>query len=545
MNACQREIIPLQREKDAARENLSRALQVPDLKPDQVLAAVNLRRSVLGLAPIAMLDPETSLRDGLAATAAPTQLHQIPKAQAAADIAKLRDVMAVVTGIETAARSTRAIGELTALDADPAVASGVARERLLQSALNFIEGETCPICDTPWEPEDLRKLICGKLQHLDTISRRRADTEKIIEPIIVTLNSLRDALAALARYGALVGPPVDIKSLQNFRLVLARRVKALDDFLPLSTSISTLQDLATIPSDVLDVVATIDAAVAAIPEPTEQDAARDYLTISQERLETYRDVARRHKQAEGHAMLTRKVYDTYAKVSTDVLNGIYKQVAERFSKLYQIVNHEDEGAFTAHLTPSVGKLGFDVDFYGRGMFPPGAYHSEGHQDGVGLCLYLALMEHLLGDSFTFAVLDDVLMSVDVGHRREVCTLLKEGFPVTQFILTTHDDIWLRHMKTAGLISPQAFIHFRSWNVDQGPTEWDGRDVWGEINDDDLGRNDVRAAAARLRHYLEFISTEICHRLRARVEFRGDAQFQLGDLLPAATSGSSLTKDSHL
>jgi len=68
----------------------------------------------------------------------------------------------------------------------------------------------------------------------------------------------------------------------------------------------------------------------------------------------------------------------------------------------------DEDTFEARLTPSMGKLGFDVDFYGRGHFPPGAYHSEGHQDGMGLCLYLALMRHLLGDGFSLAVLDDVL-----------------------------------------------------------------------------------------------------------------------------------------
>lgn len=52
------------------------------------------------------------------------------------------------------------------------------------------------------------------------------------------------------------------------------------------------------------------------------------------------------------------------------------------------------------------------------------------------------MEHLLGDRFTFAVLDDLLMSVDAGHRREVCTLLKTKFPNTQFVLTTHDNVWL-------------------------------------------------------------------------------------------------------
>ena len=88
------------------------------------------------------------------------------------------------------------------------------------------------------------------------------------------------------------------------------------------------------------------------------------------------------------------------------------------------------------------------------------------------------------------------------------------------------------MKSAGLIASNAFIHFRTWNVEHGPTEWDDRDIWEEI-EKAVERDDVRAAAGLLRHYLEFVSAEICHYLRAPVEFRGDAQFQLGDLLPPA------------
>jgi hypothetical protein len=216
-----------------------------------------------------------------------------------------------------------------------------------------------------------------------------------------------------------------------------------------------------------------------------------------------------------------------------VLAGIYAAVEKNFVSLYGFMNRDDEDEFKAQLIPSMGKLGFDVDFYGRGFFPPGAYHSEGHQDGMGLCLYLALMRHLQGNGFTFAVLDDVLMSVDAGHRREMCALLKKEFPNTQFIMTTHDPIWLRHMRTEGLIGSRDAVQFKSWNIDQGPTVWDDRDVWAEI-EDHLKVNDVRNAAALLRHYLEFISTELCDRLRAPVGFRGDARYQLGELLPAAT-----------
>jgi hypothetical protein len=151
---------------------------------------------------------------------------------------------------------------------------------------------------------------------------------------------------------------------------------------------------------------------------------------------------------------------------------------------------------------------------------------------MGLCLYLALMRHLLGNTFTFAVLDDVLMSVDAGHRREVCNLLREQFPDTQFILTTHDPIWLGHMQAAGLVTSSTSMHFRTWDVDHGPTEWDDRDI-SEGIDDALKRNDVRSAATLLRSYLEYASAQICHKLRAPVEFRGDARFELGDLLPSA------------
>ena len=45
------------------------------------------------------------------------------------------------------------------------------------------------------------------------------------------------------------------------------------------------------------------------------------------------------------------------------------------------------------------------------MYPPAAYHSEGHQDGMGVCLYLALMKRRSATTSTIASLDDVVMSV--------------------------------------------------------------------------------------------------------------------------------------
>jgi recombinational DNA repair ATPase RecF len=530
-NSCKKELIPLTQEKTQAHEQLLSGLEILQLSPAKLLEAVNARRLLLELNPIKTLESDTSIKDGLIVAKGAVPKQTIPKIQAIADIKKTNELVRDISSPETISLCKAINEELTALNLDPIASQGVKKEQFLQSALALIDGEACPVCDTSWNSNKLKSLINEKLKHFEEVTKKRVIVEKQLEPVKTLLRQFQDTLSTIHKYGALANI-TSIQKIQTFISSLGLKRQQLESFLPIEKSIATLQNITVIPKELLSALTDVEKYVAAIPDPTKQDAARDYLTIGQERLEKYRNVLSRLKRAEERAALTLKIYETYAQASTKVLDGVYKKVEKDFSSLYREINVKDEEKFDAHLTPSMGKLGFDVNFYGRGYFPPGAYHSEGHQDSMGLCLYLALMRHLLGDSFKFAVLDDVLMSIDTGHRREVCNLLKKQFPKTQFILTTHDDVWLRHMKTAGLISQGSSVLFRKWNVDQGPTEWDQRDIWKEI-DDEVQNNNIRAASALLRNFMEYISSEICNKLRAKVEFRADNQFQLGDLLPRA------------
>ncbi|MEO0853829.1 MAG: chromosome segregation protein SMC, partial [Cyanobacteria bacterium J06648_11] len=195
---------------------------------------------------------------------------------------------------------------------------------------------------------------------------------------------------------------------------------------------------------------------------------------------------------------------------------------------------DDEAAFKAKLQRESGSVDLDVDFYGRGLFPPVAYHSEGHQDGMGLCLYLALMEQILSASFSFAVLDDVVMSVDTSHRKEFCRLLREKFKDTQFIITTHDKVWLSQMRSAGLINRKSAVTFSRWSVDDGPFFAELKEVWEEL-DTLLGDEKIAAAAATLRRYLESVSCELADRLGAQIPYRQDGDYDLGEVMPGVVS----------
>ena len=134
---------------------------------------------------------------------------------------------------------------------------------------------------------------------------------------------------------------------------------------------------------------------------------------------------------------------------------------------------------------------------------------------MGVCLYLALMKRLFGERFTFALLDDVVMSVDADHRYQFCKLLKTQFPDTQFIITTHDRLWAEQMKSAGLVTAKTSVAFHSWTIDTGPlVESNRRNLGGDRCA--LAKGKVEAAAAALRHHLEYVSRLFADQLGATV-----------------------------
>lgn len=540
-NACRNALPPLERAETEATKQLTTALDVTQLTKAAVLAVVNPHRQALGLVPFTELTPTTPLTDGLATTGAGATPQQLPKAQATSDLVAAREALASLAVDPFVTTAAALVPRLKALAADPTSEAAVKREALLTNALDLYNGEQCPTCDTPFTPEAFVSHLQEKLAHLKDVAEQRAGLTKDIAPLLTAIHAAGTGLAAIIPYGGQLQPAVDCKPLADFKQVLLGRYQQIQALVPLDDTIAVLEAA----HDLASLIPTLDAltaGVAALPEPTSQDAARQFLTIAEERLIHFRAARKAHAIGRDKSTRAARVHSIFNTATTKALEAIYTQVQDRFSEFYRELNKDDESEFTAKLIPSLGRLGFDVDFYGRGQFPPGAYHSEGHQDGMGLCLYLALMSHLLGEGFTIAVLDDVLMSVDKGHRREVCALLKSRFPNTQFIFTTHDDVWLRHMRSEGIITDKNVAHFKTWSVDAGPVEWTHDTVWDEI-DAQLAESNVSGASGTLRRYLEYFAGEASHRLRGKVEYRGDGQFMLGDLLPGALSamGEGLKK----
>jgi hypothetical protein len=397
--------------------------------------------------------------------------------------------------------------------------------------MELVEDAACPLCDLSWDRvEDLRAHLVAKLARSESAADLQRRIANGAASARTELGSIRELARSVGRYAQSDGDAELPHRLQAWFDDLTEFVSVINTVDGAAAEVERLRsDPLAVSAELRTGLDVLLAALRAKPDLTVTAEARRFLTVAQERWTRVRLARAGAAEAAAAQTTAKAVYETYCAASDQALTTLYKTVENDFATYYRQINAEDEGTFTAALDPSGGKLELEVDFYGIGMFPPAAYHSEGHQDGMGVCLYLALVRQLLGSDFRFAVLDDVVMSVDTSHRRQFCKLLKDTFPEVQFVITTHDNVWARQMQTEGLISRNAHAHFYGWTVDGGPVYEQGGDVWSRI-DADLAADDVAGAAHKLRRYMEAMAADIAESIQASVPYRADASHDLGELL---------------
>jgi len=521
------------KERTDASNDLAAALGIPTLKSEELLIQVNKRRETLELPPIESLEAQTSLKDGLSVATAKAK-STFSKSIALADLLSCSELLDAFSSTDSIKNVAILIDRINKLKESGEYEKGVEKQELLDRALRLVDEENCPVCETEWKPDDLVSLIKDKMSKLEGVVSEKRKLSGELEPVSTTCSTLEKSLRKAVNIGTSLDPKENVDHLEaasDHFLDSSKEIKKITD---LDEVVAALEQMRSHDSAAKENLAKLRERVQALPDTSERDAARDFLVEVDVRLGRYREARRKEQKAIADAETTEIVFETFKNTYADGLNQIYVDIQDGFAKLYSEINKDDEASFAAEMPIQNAGLGLDVDFYGRGKFPPGAYHSEGHQDGMGLCLYLALMTHLYGENFQFCVLDDVLMSVDSGHRRAVCSMLGKEFPNTQFIFTTHDEVWLKNMQSTGLVGSESVVQFRNWNVDSGPTEWVPGDIWNEINQL-VSSNDIAGASAKMRHYLEYIAGELCHELGASVVYRGDHRYALGQLLPNASA----------
>lgn len=512
-----------------ADDVLRRHLDVTVLGREDILAAINRHRQILGLDEITALEPDTDFTAGTLEAVGDGGFN---RGSAIRDVEALHSAIADPDLLShEAVRSV--VRDLSTLDGDPAILEAITRRSIVEKGLRLVDSADCPLCDSDWEDvEALKTHLRAKLAKADEAGalRRRmldggariADEAKRIAALVDTVQPLGER-CGLARLGE------QLKRWSSDLRAFAAGLGAVESLVEQRDRLEGGWSMA--PRALGDQLVDLQQLIESTPDQSASIAARTFLTRAQDRFSAWQSAQREGARAELAAEAGRTVYRTYCDVADAFLSELYRSVEERFSEYYREINAEDEGGFKGKFEQAEASLDLQVAFLDRGLHPPGAYHSEGHQDGMGVCLYLALMKRLLGDRFRFAVLDDVVMSVDRGHRKEFCRLLKTRFPDTQFIITTHDKVWAKQMQTEGLVDSKGGLTLQNWSLETGPIVEQTAGIWDKI-ESDVTRGETPVAAGRLRRHLEYVGGELADRLGAKLPFRGDFSYDSGDLISA-------------
>lgn len=521
---------------EKAKGSVNATVQAPTFSEEVVLKVVNESRTVLGGDPISILF-SSNLKGGIKPPSVVPIKESVNIEMFERDVKNLQNVMLEENQQKIAKIDRELRTLLSIIRSDPKLLKALERRKLTKLGMKLIdETGSCPLCDKQWPPGELHDYLDKRLakakfaeEHQERISALSdsisgyissaiASNQKVIEALQLFKMSkdfprIQSWLEDLEKLSSLLVEVIEKYPDSRFNLEQVQRLLANDEI---------LKDLDNIYSEVKD----------KSPTTSPVQTAWDILTRLEENLKVLEEAKLELETKELSHERAEVLLQSFQEARDTVLGRLYEDIKVRFVDLYKQLHGEDEEKFTATIEPDGASLNFEVDFYGRGTHPPHALHSEGHQDSMGICLFLALTERLTAGLIDLVILDDVVMSVDADHRRDVCHLLKTSFPGRQFLITTHDKTWTNQLKSEGVVEPRSIIEFYNWHIDTGPQVNYEVEMWERI-EQDLQKNDVPSASAKLRRGSEEFFSMVCDSLKAQVIFKLNGKWELGDWLPSA------------
>jgi hypothetical protein len=208
------------------------------------------------------------------------------------------------------------------------------------------------------------------------------------------------------------------------------------------------------------------------------------------------------------------IFDRFVPVQNTALQAVLDKISKDVGTYYTAL-HPKENVDKVRLSV-VGEEGieFEYQFHGTTTYPPMKYMSESHLNSLGICLFLASAK-LFNTASRFLVLDDIVTSFDLGHRRRLLRLIKEQFGDWQIILLTHERLWFdliqKELSQSGWLFKEV-----EWDAENGiqlsPSAADLKVLIEQKRKKHDVSNDIRK-------FLEASLKEICYTLEVKLSFR--------------------------
>lgn len=226
------------------------------------------------------------------------------------------------------------------------------------------------------------------------------------------------------------------------------------------------------------------------------------------------------------------------------LRVVFQDIQKLVMKYYEFLHQTACEIAAVEMKPdsrsATGGLSLAVNFFDTDPSVPELYLSDGHLDSLGICIWLATAARY-NPSGSILVLDDVLTSIDRGHRSRFNLLLNREFNDSQLIITTHDAEWFKEwrfrFRTTG-IKGWTYLELGKWDVHFGPTLRPDGEMFTWLTHK-VNSDEYRFVGGPLRIVTEDFVKDVAHYLKIEIPFNRNGHVELGGLVQ--NSGKELRK----
>lgn len=332
------------------------------------------------------------------------------------------------------------------------IASQVAFKTVWEAAKPLFESatppEACPVCETPIAASAASSANVIK-QHITTNLAELTDyagAKKALDGASAEVVKIKGRLDAAIEM--LVGVcaethPAAAQALKDYRTALA------------AWSDGPAPDSGAVTAQMTAMQTELATAVAEI----EERQGSHTFAQAKTKIDTLIELGKEFRQAARVTAEMVKLLEALNAQSTQVSAAIRAKVQALLDRLQKPMNEifaliQGPGALPIRLElpneddTNQQRLALLVDFAeDRQGVQPGGYFSDSQIHSVALALRLAAILAFNGAA-PIVILDDIVTSYDVDHRRSIVQMLALKFAGHQVIVTTHDERFFLHLKDA-------------------------------------------------------------------------------------------------
>lgn len=463
---CDRKIDTIAENKQSAENHLTDVLDINIVSEASIKKGVNAIREDLRGEPIASLSAVDEFRDGIDSPVEQAS-HPLSRSDTSTRVETLNkwfnsDIESVQNKLEELQ------SEINALLADKNLISEVSELSLVRQGQTMVTSSTdeCPLCKSPFAQGELKGILEEREQRLSRVDERTDTVEDMAHEISTVIEEPLSELSHLIETLRESDVDVDLPPLASYHYDLRDIQSTLED--DLVDRINSI-DESTFKFELRDeeaeaVITELQEIAANRPKRTRLEAQWDALKTATENYNLWVDAQNRLSAAKQARSEFDTAHQEFIAARDDVLGEVYEEISELFIDFYTTIN-PDETNINSILSPTNTGVQFNIEFNGQGDHPPHALHSEGHQDSMGVCLFLALADHFSPLQRMPLLLDDIVMSIDEMHRQRVAEMFVEVLPNRfQLFMTTHDRDWARQLVDAGVVDRSNIVNFDDRNL---------------------------------------------------------------------------------